>query len=213
MASTAGGSRPCGPQRRRLVAQDRGDRAEIRAAGERPPPGEHLVEHGAEREDVGPRDPPAGLPPVPATCRRPCPMIMPGARRERRHRRVGRRALDQLREAEVEHLHAAVAGDHDVGRLDVAVDDAARVRGARARRRFCTRNSSAFAHRQRPVREQPVERRAIHQLHRDERDAVVFVDLVDRDDVGMVERGGGTAPPARTGVAVRRRPSRRAAAS
>ena len=36
--------------------------------------------------------------------------------------------VQQLRDAEVQQLHDAVAGDQDVGRLDVAVDDQIRVR-------------------------------------------------------------------------------------
>ena len=38
--------------------------------------------------------------------------------------------LAQLRQAEVEHLHAAVRRDHDVARLQIAMGDAALVRGA-----------------------------------------------------------------------------------
>ncbi len=45
--------------------------------------------------------------------------------------------------------------------------------------------------RHRTTSDQRVEARAVDQLHRDERRAVVFVDLVDGDDVRMVERGGG----------------------
>jgi hypothetical protein len=41
---------------------------------------------------------------------------------------LGHVRLDQLGEAEVEHLRGAARGDHDVGRLQVAVDDALGVR-------------------------------------------------------------------------------------
>ncbi len=39
------------------------------------------------------------------------------------------RALDQLRESEVEHFHRSRTRDHHVARFDVAMRDAATVRG------------------------------------------------------------------------------------
>jgi len=36
-----------------------------------------------------------------------------------------------------------------------------------------------------------LERDAFEKLHGDEGDAIVFVDVVDRADIGMIERGGG----------------------
>ena len=78
----------------------------------------------------------------------------------------------------------------DVRRLDVAMDDAARVR--RVERRGDLRGIlERRGHRQRPCRDERVEPGAVHQLHRDERRAAVLVDLVDRDDVRVVEGGGG----------------------
>ena len=40
------------------------------------------------------------------------------------------------------------------------------------------------------------ERLPLEQLHRDERPAFVFADLVDRADVRVVQRGSGRAPRA-----------------
>ena len=67
-----------------------------------------------------------------------------GARRRRR------RGVERLRQAEVEHLHGAVRRDLDVGRLQVAVDDAVLVRRferfgdlARDAKRFVERDRSA----------------------------------------------------------------------
>ena len=48
-----------------------------------------------------------------------------------------------------------------------------------------------LGHRQRPSRDQRIEPRAVHQLHRDERRPVVLVDVVDGDDVRVVEGRGG----------------------
>ncbi len=74
----------------------------------------------------------------------------------------------------------------------------------------CAAYSSAVGDRQRPLRNQPVERRAVHQLHRDERRPVVFVDVVDGDDVRMVEGGGGAGflDEAAMAVGIRRRSGR-----
>jgi hypothetical protein len=64
--------------------------------------------------------------------------------------------------------------------------------------------------RQRPGREQLAQARTVDELHRDVGGAVRGADLVDRDDVGMVERGGGArlgleAPQALGVVGERRR--------
>ena len=49
-------ARAAGPRdRRRIVLQDRGDQGGLARAREGLAAGRHLVEHGAEREDVGPR--------------------------------------------------------------------------------------------------------------------------------------------------------------
>ena len=104
----------------------------MRGAAERPPAREHLVEDGAEREDVGPR---IHRPPFRLLGRHVGGRAHDNARlgRDRGDRGFGRRQLDQFRETEVEHLGAAVARDDDVGRLDVAMDDAVRVRDGKGR--------------------------------------------------------------------------------
>ena len=68
--------------------------------------------------------------------------------------------LDVLGQAEVEHLHPAVRAHHDVGRLEVAVDDAAGVRGGQ---RFGNRHGDRqqLVQLEAARRNQPVERRAL----------------------------------------------------
>ncbi len=119
-------------QRRRLVAQDGRDEPKVRVGGERPASRQHLVEHRAEREDVRPRGygSPFGL-----LGRHVGRRAHDEAwtRVEAGHGVLGLTALDELRQAEVEDLGAAVAGYQDVGWLDVAMDDAASVRGIERR--------------------------------------------------------------------------------
>ena len=45
-------------------------------------------------------------------------------------------------------------------------------------------------HAQRPARDAILQRHALHQFHRDERDALVLVDVVNRADIRMVQRRG-----------------------
>ena len=128
-----------------LALENLRDRVRDRVTGKGDAPGQHLVEHAAERPDVG-----ALVDRLPArllagSCRPPCresrPACVPpigsgpdavGARR--------------LRQPEVEHLHHAVRRDLDVRGLQVAVDDPFLVRGLervgdlpRDRQRFVNR--------------------------------------------------------------------------
>ena len=67
--------------------------------------------------------------------------------------------------------------------------DDARCMSGGERRRDLDRHLDQFAKRQRAVVQQPPPQRvAIDQLRCDEVDRAVAADLVDRDDVGMVER-------------------------
>ena len=182
--------------RGRRVAQDRREHRDGRVALERPLAGRHLVQHDAEREDVRARDRAASPRPAPATCTRPCRrsgLRRQRLRRERRRRRGldARLVLAELGETEVEHLDAAVGRHHHVGRLQIAMRDAAIVRGGHgigernrdlqqpidAAARLCGISSASV--------------RALDQLHREERDVAGLLDGVDRDDVRVIERGDG----------------------
>ena len=95
--------------------------------------------------------------------------------------------LRELREAEVEYLHLAAFGDEDVRRLDVAVDDAGRVRGVER-----VGDLDGIVEEQRPsaaaCRDAPAQRRAVEHLHDEERQVAVLADVIERADVRMVER-------------------------
>ena len=135
-ARTRGGRRRAGSavqsgSRSRIAASV----SDTRLAGERAPPGQHLVEHAAERPDVGALVDRLARAPARGSCRRPCR----GSRRRASVAASDRSAtasrspcasvVERPCETEVEHLDGAVGRDLDVGRLQIAMDDALLVRG------------------------------------------------------------------------------------
>ena len=94
-----------------------------------------------------------------------------------------------LRQTEVEHLHRAVGGDLDVGRLEIAVNDAALVRGLQRRRRSAAQCSARPSGGSRSARDTLGQRLAFDELQDEAADARAVFDAVDRADVRMVERG------------------------
>ena len=114
------------------------DRVEDRRRGratERQRARRHLVQHDAEREEVGARVELLAARLLRRHVRdradrraRDSSDSFAVVRVRRRPTRVGGRSADQLGQPEVEHLRLAARGDEDVGGLDVAMDDALRVR-------------------------------------------------------------------------------------
>src|SRR5262249_52463469 len=96
----------------------------------------------------------------------------------------------QFGKAEIENFHVTVRTDHDVLRFDVAMDDARRVR-RRQRADDLRRYIESLTDHQFGPRHSPAQRGALNELGGDEMPAAGFTDLKNRDDVGMVERGGG----------------------
>ena len=102
-----------------------------------------------------------------------------------------------LGEAEVEDLQQPVGSDHQVLRLQVAVDDAGAV-GPRQAVGELGAEVEQLGDGQRPARETAPQRLALDVLH----DHVVLArlagrlaDVVDLDDVRVVEGGGGAGLP------------------
>ena len=185
-----------GIERRNRLRLRPNDRREcLRPGGplERPLACHHLVEDRAEGELIGPEihrlpgrllgrhvtDGPhddAGL-------------GRAGHRRDLLRRSSFRVGMRQLREAEIEDLDEAVAGDHDVLGFQVPVNDA---RGMSLGQPVghLSANREQLAERKRTAIELLPQRLSVHQLHDDERGGIAEPDLVDRHDVGMVQGGG-----------------------
>ena len=105
--------------------------------------------------------------------------------RARPRQAAGRGVGDDARETEVEDLEHAVRGQHQVRRLDVAVDDPHLVRVAEPRAQLEDQFQPADQAQRRPAADDLAERLTVDVLHRDERLALVLADVVDGDDVGM----------------------------
>jgi hypothetical protein len=97
--------------------------------------------------------------------------------------------VGELGQAEVEQLHHPVAGQEDVLRLEVAVDDAPLVGGGEAVRDL-GRQLDRLAHGQgAPLQTRP-QRLALQKLGDEEGLALVGPDVVDDEDVGVGELAG-----------------------
>ncbi len=171
-----------GARRRRVLRQDGVEQRRLVGGRERVPPGQRLVEHHAERPDVGA---PVG--------RLATDLLRrgvgegadggPGTGQPRHPGAVG--------EAEVEDLHPPVGGEEEVGGLDVAVHDAAGVGGAQARRDLAGEGDRRGGQHGAAV-EALAQGLALVERHRQERRAVVgLADLVEGADRRVVQRRGG----------------------
>ena len=93
----------------------------------------------------------------------------------------------QLRQSEVEQLHATIGPQEHVLRLQVAMDDATGVRGREAAR-YLQRDGNSRCCRQRSGLQTRAKALAFEIFADDERRATMFADVVDREDVRVVQR-------------------------
>ena len=146
----------------------------------RPLARQRLVEHAAERVDVGRH---ADLVPLDLLRRRVVdspdeePLLCHLRSRE-------------LRDTEVRQEGApARLVDEDVRRLDVAMHDLTRVRGVERSRRLSDDLECALGGELRLARDQRLQVVAFDVAHCDEEDAVDLARVVDRDHVRVLDRG------------------------
>ena len=100
-----------------------------------------------------------------------------------------RRDLEETRRAEVSDLEHIVFGHQDVGRPQVAMDDAGVVRVIDGVADLAGEIERAVELERSARRDDVLERLAMHVLHDDEEDVVLFFRRGDRDDVRVVHAG------------------------
>ena len=172
-------------ERFRLVTQDRGTELERRLPAKRRSAGDHLVQDDAERPQVTAR-----IDTLVAEHLRWHVAQRAGdgtglfrfprdglARSESRH---------APGDPEIQHLHVGLAGDHDVGGLEVRVNH---TRFMRVRERVGNLERVAARHieRQRAAVQTLLQRDALHELHAQVGPAVVLADVVHVADIRMGE--------------------------
>ncbi len=170
-----------------LLGENGDHRLDRRGAGEGPAAGEHLVDHGAEGEEIRAVIHLLAL----DLLRR---HVADRAHDRPRHRRAaGERAVlasrGLLGEAEVQDLHPPVVRQEEVGRLEVAVHDPLVVGGGETRGQL-PRGVQALAQRQRAALQPLLQSLALQQLGDHVGHAVLGADVEHREDVGMVEGAG-----------------------
>ncbi len=168
-------------QRLRLDLADSVHQTRGRFAGERPLVSHQLVQQHSERPKIG------------AFVRVLALILLRRHIRESpdQHARLRLRALQDSRDPEVHHLHNAFLADHDVGGLDIAVDNAALMREVK---RPAGLQRIDKLQRDRKVgapRNQVFQAFAIHQFHGDEGNTALIAHVVHRNDVGMLQAAGG----------------------
>ena len=99
---------------------------------------------------------------------------------------------------EIENLRVAAAGDEQIRRLDVAVDDPGGVRRLE-RVGDLDRERQQQIDLERAPGDAMLQRRPVEELHDEERAAVLLADIVDGADVGVIQRRRGARLAAESG--------------
>jgi hypothetical protein len=175
------------------------DRMENHAAGvsrKSLPPRSHLVDHGAERKQVGPRVEifPGNLLGRHIGDRADCgtgagEMLFGGYRGDGG---IGGLRLSRflLRQAEVQNLRLSQVRHKQIRRLDIPMHHALCVRSFERRKNLNRKLQQCFGIERRLACDPLAQRLALQQLHGYERLAVGLVHFVNRADVGVIQRRG-----------------------
>ncbi len=180
--------------RQRLFEEQRAHPGLQRRSPEGPRLREHLVEDEAQREEIGPR---IDLLSVRLLGRHVRGRAEDATLLRRAHVEqlfvVGEHddgLVDELGEAKIKDLDRSIAGDHDVLGLDVAMDDARVVRDGEPDRDVA-RDAHRLRDSERPRGDPRAQRLSAHELHRDERAALVLARVVDGREARVCDRGRG----------------------
>ena len=163
--------------------------ADLRVGAEGVLPGGQLVQHQAERKDVGGgvhRFGPRLLRRHVEQCADPGARVRTAAARRGALGSAGGKAAGQ---AEVEHLHDAVVAHHEVRGLDVAMDDAGGM-GGRQRLGRLPEQPGQFFHGP-ALADQRLQGPPFDQLHAEKGPAGGLPGVIDRADVRVVQGAGG----------------------
>ena len=165
--------------------------------------GDHFVEHGAEREDIRSRI--RGFPlrlfgrHVGGGAEdRPFLGLRALSRRDRsvgaRRSSIGSKSTDSVNFARPKSrtFDRPLVADHDVGRLEVAMKDAGGVGGRQARRRSEPRTSARPRASACPARSACASDWPATYSIAMKSTPCVLPDVIDRDDVRMIQGGGGS---------------------
>ena len=175
------------PARREgILVDDLPHDVEARRAYERREARHHLIEHRPERPHVGPRVR------VPRFALRLFGRHVLGRPHHDARARELLVGLHLLREAKVHHHRPAIGRDDDVPGFQVAVDDPLLVRVV-GRIGNILQNGDCAARRELAFCDELRERPTLDEVHREVVPALLHVELMDRDDVGVAQaRGGGS---------------------
>jgi len=110
-----------------------------------------------------------------------CGLVLPTCTRRR-----------NFRQAEIQHLRMLALSHKDVRRLNIAVHDSLTMSSVQG---ICSLDGQRqqTLQFQRPVIDYVLEGCALQKLDSDERLLATLADVINRADVGMVERGGSTS--------------------
>ena len=186
-------------ERRRIAFQNRGDDSHVAVGVERLPSGEHLVEHGPERKDIGARVDRLALELLGGH-------VLDGAHDGSHGGEVGRRSHTGcsrgegrrhagFRQTEVEqlccrHSAATVPYEEYVARFQIAMHDAGAMCAIQSGRDLRP-DRERLGNRQRALRQTRGQGLALEILHDEERGALFLADVVQRADVGVRQLRNG----------------------